>query len=233
MRRRLGLLSCLLSVCLPSVWACGAPASVQTGPDPACEGARSDAAAAWARVAARAEVAAAPPEHAASAAESALDRLNDHLSALRESPREVEGDEAMALSSSVMDGIDEVSGELSARVRERADDAAEALLTDRSEQGAVRAAEGAIVALEAVLEEARPGSREERRARAAARELARRAGRAAEAYERSVPEGDRAADRAEVSPAVEPLGELRDEARDASRAARAACGVDRVLAVPR
>ena len=123
MRRRLGLLSCLLSVCLPSVWACGAPASVQTGPDPACEGARSDAAAAWARVAARAEVAAAPPEHAASAAESALDRLNDHLSALRESPREVQGDEAMALSSSVMDGIDEVSGELSARVRERADDA--------------------------------------------------------------------------------------------------------------
>lgn len=213
--------------------ACGGPATgAQTGPGPECEAARGEAATRWDAVATAAEAEAAPPDRDPLAAETALDRLQDHLAALREAPREVDGEEAMALSSAVMDGIDEVGADLPTSVRERADDAAEALLTDRSEQGAVRATQGAILALESVLDEARPGSGEERRARDAARDLARRSRRAAEAYAAGVREGDRAADRAETAPVSPAIRPARDAARDASAEARAACRIDRVLAVP-
>lgn len=215
----------------------GAATNAETVSPEACEQARQDARAAWQRVAERASAAARPPEGQTElVAEQALDRLLSHRDALRESPREIEGDEALALSNAMMDGIDELSGEIQTRTRERADDAAEALLTDRGEDGSLRAAEGAVATMQQVLEEARPGSDTERARRRALGELARRATRAANSYETSVELGDRHADRARVSSIPESVDTgvvaVRNEAVEHSRNAREACGVSRTLGVP-
>ncbi|MCZ7686749.1 MAG: hypothetical protein M5U28_51575 [Sandaracinaceae bacterium] len=101
--------------------ACGAaaPAAVEPGAE-ACRAACERAGEAWSAVAARAEEAARPaPDEEPLAAEQALDRLEEHASALTREPREVEGDEAFALSSAMMDAIDAAGAELPAAPRAR------------------------------------------------------------------------------------------------------------------
>lgn len=218
--------------------ACGAAAPAPRDPaeSAACESARADANAAWAAVAERAEQAAAPPEdRSPTDAERVLDRLRAHLAALEAAPREVSGDEALALSGAVMDAIDAV--ELPAPLRNRADQAAEALLTDRSEQGALRAGRDAVEILEQVVQAVRPGSREQEALGRALSTLARRARSAADAYHAGdLPQADRQADRAEgVSLTEAAPDEVRDgvtRATHASATVRSACGVVRRLAVP-
>lgn len=217
---------------------CGgaSPAGEAVSPE-RCEQARRAAEEAWREVAETATEAARPAEGEEElAAERALDRLEAHRNALRQTPREIEGDEALALSNAMMDGIDEVSGEIQAGTRERADDAAEALLTDRGQDGSLRAAEGAVAMMSQVLREARPDSADQRARRRALGEVARRATRAADGYETSVELGDRHADRARVAPMPESgspdLVTMRDGAADRSRDARQACGVTRTLGVP-
>ena len=203
----------------------------------ACERARVAAEAAWREVAVAASEAARPADgDAAPAADRALVQLEAHRDALRRSPREIQGDEALALSNARMDGIDEVSSVIPDRTRERADDAAEALLTDRGRDGSLRAAEGAVAMMEQVLREARPGSQEGRADRRALGELAQRATRAADSYETSADRGDRHADRARVAPiptsAPPALTARRDGAVERSTDARRACGVTRTISVP-
>ncbi len=219
--------------------ACGAaaPAAVEPGAE-GCRAACERAGEAWSAVAARAEEAARPaPDEEPLAAEQALDRLEAHASALTREPREVEGDEAFALSSAMMDAIDAAGAELPPQLRERADLAAEALLTDRGRDGAARAARDAAAVLEQVLVAMRPGSLEQRATRRALATLGRRARDAGDAYrEEGAATGDLRADRAEAAElpeaAAEDLRDARARAIEASAGVRRECAIERRLSVP-
>lgn len=91
-----------------------------------------------------------PPENPESLASRVLVRLEAHIADLRAAPRELQGDEAFALSSAIMDAID--AEPLSDALRLRADQAAEAILTDRSPEGAIRAAKQALEVLQEVVD---------------------------------------------------------------------------------
>jgi hypothetical protein len=163
--------------------------------------------------------------------------LEEHVASLSETPREIGGDEAFALSSAMMDAVDAVGTQISAQLRDRADAAAEAILTDRGEQGALRAARDATEVLEQVLQAAHPGSLEERSQRRAMASLGRRAHAAADAYREDGPErGDLRADRSEAialpEGSPEALRSARDHAVDASTTARRKCRIERRLSVP-
>lgn len=202
----------------------------------ACRSAQRAAGEAWSSVASRAERAALPPTtEEPLLAEVALERLLAHAASLDETPRAIEGDEALALSSAVMDGLDELSGRIPGPMRDRADDAAEALLTDRGEQGSLRAANGAIALLEQIVEEVRPHSASLRAERRALAEVSRRARVASEGYARDVAAGDLGADRAEAAPVPESAADVSSAVRtatDTSREARSRCEVARTLATP-
>jgi hypothetical protein len=134
-----------------------------------------------------------------------------------------------------MDGLDEIASRIPPPLRDRADDAAEALLTDRGEQGSLRAARGAIALLEQIVDEVRPGAAAERGERRALAELSRRARLASDGYASEVPSGDRAADRAEAAPVPELATDVSaalSAATEASRDARDRCRVARTLAAP-
>lgn len=217
--------------------ACGASAAPPSDPSrsTACESARADAEAAWSAVAGNAEALARPEGGEPLAAERALERVAAHVAALESAPRELDGDEALALSGAVMDAIDAV--ELPGSLRDRADDAAEALLTDRSDQGALRAGRDAEAVLEQVVQALRPGALEGRALREALSSLARRARAAAEGYAAGeLEQADARADRAEGAALSDAApAEVRDaraHATDASRALREACGIARRLTVP-
>src|SRR5690606_28847834 len=190
-----------------------------------CRDGAARAAGAWGALAARAEEAARPSGGAEPvAAERALDRLEAHADALAREPREVDGEEAFALSSAMMDAIDAAGAQLPSSLRERADLAAEALLTDRGRDGAARAARDAAQVLEQVVQAGQPGSLEQRASRRALEALGRRARDAEQAYRDEGGEsGDRRADRAEAA-------ELPHDAPDAVREARARA-VDESVAV--
>lgn len=229
----------LVSISCGLLAACGGARPQATGPEDtaACRSACERAAEAWAAVATSAEAAAHPTGETPLAAEQALDRLEEHVASLSATPREVDGDEAFALSSAMMDAVDAVGTQISAQLRDRADAAAEAILTDRGEQGALRAARDATEVLEQVLQAAHPGSLEERSQRRAMASLGRRAQAAADAYREDGPErGDLRADRGEAialpegSPEV--LRSTRERAEDASTAVRRECHIERRLSVP-
>jgi len=207
--------------------ACGAASTGATDPSRLdCGAARAQAQAAWADLAGDAERAA-TPEREPLAAERVLDRINAHVAALEAGPREVGGDEALALSSAVMDAIDALA--LPSAIRDRADEAAEGLLTDRSEEGSLRAAREAAEAMSAVVEASQPGALEGREQRRALSALSGHARSAADAYgEGDVDEGDRHAGRAEaVALDDQAPSEVRDGLERASQASggvRRACG---------
>lgn len=226
----------LLGALALSLAACGGgqtPASDPSAGSEACEVARLDAQQAWRALRREAESLEAPDAGPPLQLEAVVDRLATHLANLRESPREVDGEEALALANAVMDGLDEVAGEVPETLQRRADDAAEALLTERGARGSVRATSDVIAVLDDVIRQARPD-----RARARAQvwsvsELVRRAGDTADAYGRGVREGDGEASRAEDLPVpADVLAVPRARAADASREARERCGVARALAVP-
>lgn len=227
-----------MPVCL--LVACGAasPAAEEPAARTECHDASARASDAWILVATRAEEAARPPAgEEPLAAERALDRLEAHAQALSREPREVDGEEAFALSSAMMDAIDAAGSELPVRLRERADTAAEALLTDRGRDGAARAARDAAAVLEQVLQSVRPGSIEERADRRALESLGRRARAAGEAYrEESLASGDLRADRAEAAElpasAPEAVRQARAQATEASASVRRECAIERRLSVP-
>lgn len=222
------------------VWAlasCGAPAAIQGGsPSSACDVARSEAAAAWASVADHAHAAArAGAAGPTSAAERALERLEDHAAALEAQPREVDGNEAFGLSSALMDAID--ATEVPPALRNRADDAAEALLTLRGERDSARAARDAVAVLKEVVRTTRPGALEQRERRRALSSLEDRARSAAESYRHLDPQqADVRADRAEGAPVPEDapgaVVQARARAVEASTAVRTHCRFDRSLSVP-
>lgn len=219
------------------VSACGAATTESTLPvdADACSAAQTGAQTRWEAVREAAQSIAEGPDAQETPATEALSALETHLQSLRETPRELDGEEAMAVSNAMMDGIDALGSELPDAEREVADDAAEALLTDRSRDGARRSATNALAAFEAALRVAQPQTAAERARRRTAAELARRATRTAEAYASGVPEGDRAADRAEVAPLPEEndaIRALRDAATEASREARQDCRVPRTLTAP-
>ncbi|MGE0784941.1 MAG: hypothetical protein AB7S26_04570 [Sandaracinaceae bacterium] len=165
--------------------------------------------------------------------EAVRDRLEEHRDALRERPDEVDGQLAFALANAMMDGIDEVSGAIPDSLRARAEDAAEALLTDRSMQRAPQVASDAIALIDEIIAEARPDRAAARHDAWSATELERRAGLTVAGYRESVADGDREAARAEaLDVADDSLVALRTDAVDASSVARAECGYDRPLAVP-
>ena len=219
------------------VAACGASAAPASDPSraTACDAARADAVAAWSAVADRSDELVRPTGEEPLAAERALERIARHVAALESAPRELGGDEALALSGAVMDAIDAV--ELPASLRDRADDAAEALLTDRSEQGALRAGRDAEAILEQVVSAVRPGALEQRDVREALATLSRHARAAAEAYGAGdLASADARADRAEGAAlpddAPAAVRDARTHATGASRTVREACGIARRLTVP-
>ncbi|MFK7986256.1 MAG: hypothetical protein AB8I08_09505 [Sandaracinaceae bacterium] len=227
----------IVLVCAVVLSACGASSPPSTTPPDAsaCRAAQAEAETRWQAVTEAAQAVAEGPEAASSPATDALATLEQHVQSLHETPRELDGEEAMALSNAMMDGIDALGAALPDAEREAADDAAEALLTDRSRDGARRSATHALAAFEAALQIAQPTTAAERAERRTAGELAQRARRAAEAYATGIEEGDRAADRAEVAPLPEGdtrLGTLRDAATEASQEARQVCRVPRTLAAP-
>ena len=203
----------------------------------ACASASADATEAWSTLASQAEQAARPPEDAPPDAERALDRLEAHVEALRGAPREISGDEALELSNAVMDAVDALHGQIPASLRDRADRAAEAILTDRSEQGSLRAAADAKEVLEQVLQTVRPGSIEARAERRSMATLSRRARATAEAYrDRGPQRGDLRADRSEAialpGSAPDALRQAHEHAIEVSSTVRRTCRIDRRLAVP-
>src|SRR5690606_2176805 len=141
----------------------------------------------------------------------------------------------LAVAGAVMDAMDEV--ELPGALRERADLAAEALLTDRSEQGALRAGRDAVAILEEIARAAHPGALELRASREALASISRRARSAAEAYAAGeLAQADARADRAEsialADDAPAAVRDARTDAASASRTAREACGIARRLTAP-
>lgn len=216
---------------------CGASAAVVESPSVAeCEASRDHAGRLWGALADRSAAEAVPSgDGAALSLEATLERLETHLASLREQPHAVDGDEALALSSAIMDGMDAVSDGIPEALRERADHAAEALLTDRG-AGSIQATEGAIAVVEQVVASVRPEAVPARARRRALTEVSRRARAASLAYEDDVAAGDRRADRAEAAPVPDDASGLRadrDAATRASAEARRACGVERTLSVPR
>ncbi len=200
-------------------------ATPPTAGDDGCAAARQEAASAWTQVAERATDAL-PADREATDADRALARLHAHLAELETSPRALGGDEAMALSTVVMDAIDAQGSGLPAGLRDRADDAAEALLTDRSEQGAARAAQAAVLALQQVVEHERPGAGQARERRQTLEEIREHARRTAAAY-REQPPGDAEAlaARATLAGADGPatLRAAQAEAAEASAQVRQRC----------
>jgi len=223
------------AILLSLVVGCGAPARSVTRPSGRCEPARARAGAAWDEVADAAGDGA-PARAEATPIDAALERLGQHLSDLRTGPSEVDPQTAMELSSVVMDTIDALGGEVPADLRRRADDAAEALLTDRSAQGSQRASRGAVVTLEAALAAAHPEASVARRDGLAIARLGWRARGAARGYDEDPRVRDRRAGRAETAPLPEAAPEAvirtRAGAIEASRRARAECRFARSLAVP-
>lgn len=218
--------------------ACGAAAPRPSAGGDACRAACQHASDAWLALATRAAGAARPTDREEPlAAEQALDRIEEHAAGLTREPREVEGDEAFALSSAMMDAIDAAGGELPPQLRERADLAAEALLTDRGRDGSARAARDAAAVLEQVLVAMRPGALEQRSTRRALATLGRRAQDAGEAYRaEGAATGDLRADRAESAElpedAAEDLRDARARAIEASAGVRRECAIERRLSVP-
>lgn len=134
---------------------CGAaPPGVRVRPE--CAVAREEADRAWTEGADPGRSMAHEPLEA----DRVLARLEAHVGALEVAPREVGDEEAMELSSALMDAIDAMGAALPRSLRDRADDAAEGLLTERSEEHAPRAARGAAEALEAALRTVRPEGRD-------------------------------------------------------------------------
>lgn len=212
----------------------GAPTPMaEDGSEDRCGDATREATLRWARLAEVAQPLATAPSRDTMESR-ARTALHAHVVSLRESPRELDGETAMALSNTMMDGIDALGADLPNAERNRADDAAEALLTDRSRDGSRRAAEGALLAFEAALDAARPAERDARALRQAASQIGPLAERAAEAYTAGVAEGDRAAERAEGAelPEGSELAAARERAEDASRRARSDCEHPRTLRVP-
>ncbi len=213
--------------------ACGA-APRSPAPDPsACDAAARDARSAWTLLAER--LAPADPEGVTTPIDDAVAQLGAHVAAVHErAPVEIEGPAAMALSGAVMDAIDALGAAVPEPERARADDAAEALLTDRTAAGSVRAARAAVAALEAALAATDPERASAREAALGHEQLRRRAQSAGHGYEDSPRAGDRGAARAEALDAALPAEaeRARAEAIEASRRAREACGFSRELAVP-
>lgn len=232
---RLVRLSPLLLVVLS---ACGAAqVAPSDAPSTACRAACAEAASAWARVADDAERANEASPAAPNDADRVLDRLERHVAELERAPREVSGEEAFALSSAVMDAVDAMGDAVPATLRDRVDDAAEALLTSRTQEGSTRAARDAAQVLEQAVRTARPGSIEDRGRRRALDALGRRAREAAAAYrEEGAAAGDTRADRAESAAvpegAPEALVEARSRATAASSAVRRDCRIARRISVP-
>jgi len=210
--------------------AAQAPAQ-DPGPSAECVAARDRSASAWTRVAELAE----PPPASETPIDSALAALRAHVDALRASPpEEVDGEAAMALSGQVMDALDAIEG-VPREQRHRADDAAEAILTDRSVAGSFRAARHAANTLEAALEAADPAAAAARIRADRLATLRRRATATAESYAEDAQLGDRRAQRSEALPVPEGLDALDEalaDAGEAGRATREACGFHRSIAVP-
>lgn len=172
------------------------------------------------------------------ALERAIERLERHAASLRRAPEEVAGEVALELSGVVMDAIDEVASAIPRRVRDRAETAAEALLTDRGAEDSIRAARAAALALEAVIEHLAPEVTAAMSMRRAVARFRARAESAAEGYADDARRGDRRADRAEAAPLSDVAGvdetilAARAEAIRASASTRMACGFARTLSVP-
>ncbi|MCB9595585.1 MAG: hypothetical protein H6719_22885 [Sandaracinaceae bacterium] len=212
---------------------CGAAAPAADASSSACEASRAEAQRTWSALAE--ELARPAPERAASPIDGAVEQLGAHVAAVREHPpEEVDGQTALAVSGAVMDAIDALTGDVPAPLRARVDDAAEALLTDRTPGGSVRAAREAAAALEAALRATDPVGAEARAGASARESLRRRAQSAADGYGDDPRAGDRSAARAErVEVSLEPPGlALREAAVEASRQARVDCRFSRGLAVP-
>lgn len=222
---RAGCLALLLA-------GCGATASGPAAPSDACVAATRDARGAWAMLA---DVLGMEAPPAATAIDPVLVRLSEHVRAVRERPPdEIEAPTAMALSSAVMDAIDALPSGVPEGLRARADFAAEALLSDRTPGGSVRAARDAASALEAAFAAVDPEGAAARSGAQGRVRLQRRAQSAANGYEESPRAGDQRAARAEhlEVPLTEDAARTRAAAVDASRQARAACGFARGLTVP-
>lgn len=208
----------------------GAPASPTAGAGD-CRAALDGAARSWSSVG-DAAAAALPPEGELTEADRALARVEQHLAELEAAPHEIGDGEAMALSSAVMDAID-AAGTLPTGLRDRAEDAAEALLTDRSVEGGPRAARAAAEALEAVCERTHPGSGEERERRVQLGRLLREAQAIAAAYRGDDPSSaDARAARTAVPEGAAAVQQAHAEALEASTAARQACRLGARIAVP-
>lgn len=211
---------------------CGAAAPALDRPSDACVSATRDARGAWAMLA---DVIGMEDAPAASPIDPVLIRLAEHVQAVREHPPdEIEARAAMALSSAVMDAIDALPPGVPDPLRARADFAAEALLSDRTPGGSVRAARDAADALEAAFAAVDPEGAAARSGAQGRARLGRRAQSAADGYEESPTAGDRRAARAEDLE-VELAGDAhltREAAIEASRRAREACDVPRTLTVP-
>jgi len=212
---------------------CGAAQSpaAESGPSPECVSARGRASAAWTRVAELAE----PPAASETPIDGALDALRAHVEALRAAPpEEVNGQAAMALSGQVMDALDALD-DVPREARDQADDAAEAILTDRTVAGSIRASRQAANALADALEASDPDAAAARVTARRVERVRRRATATATAYTEDARRGDRRAQRTEALPIPEgfdALSEARSEAGEAAAATREACGFHRSLAVP-
>lgn len=222
-----------LAFALLFVAGCGGTAVEAREPDgEACELARLEAQRTWQALARDGEGIAPPEPGPPIALEAVLRDLREHEQSLRAAPDEVDGQVAFALADAMMGGIDEVASDVSESLRSRADDAAEALLTDRSAQGAARATADAIAVIEQVVAEARPDRAAAATSAWSTAEVIRRASATAEAYGEGPEEGDRAAQRAEEAPPVAGLESAQADAADASTAVRETCGFRRALTVP-
>jgi len=215
---------------------CGAASPSAVADSPECALARSGAGDAWAHLAELTSVPATAEAVGPSSFDAAMERLQTHVADLRERPREVDGETAMAVSGVVMDAFDSFGSELPASVRNRGDNAAEALLTDRSAGGSVRAALAAAEALEEALAAADPEAAAGRAEGQGLERLRRRAQSAADGYGESARAGDQRAAHAEAGAVPETLGDEPRQARaaaiDASAEARDTCGFSRSLMVP-
>ena len=212
---------------------CGGTTPEAVEPDgDACLLARLEAQRAWEALAREGEVLSPPEAGPPIVLETVLRDLREHAQSLRASPDEVDGQVAFTLADAMMGGIDEVASDVSESLRSRADDAAEALLTDRSAAGSARATADAIAVIEQVVQEARPDRAAAATATWSTTELVRRASAAVEAYAEGPEPGDRAASRAEELPPVAGLQSAQVAAAEASSAVRQTCGFRRALSVP-
>ena len=131
---------------------CGASATPADTGTAACERSRAEAERAWSRLA---DLTAPEPttreEPASRPIDGVIERLRAHALSLREAPPEaVDGETALTLSGAVMDALDSLP-DVSESARREVDDAAEALLTERTPGGSMRAASLAVQVLEAAV----------------------------------------------------------------------------------